>query len=55
MNRDFKYWGVRYRLVDDPTERYTDHLGHLTKEEVVKFFGIDGRDVEWYDIKEIRL
>lgn len=51
-NTEFKCWIVRYREVGKSETRITRHLGHLTEAEVIKFFGLNDPDVEWYDIKE---
>lgn len=52
MTKTFKCWQVRYREVGKSTQS-TKHLGHLTEDEVIKFFGLDEPEVEWYEVKEI--
>ena len=52
MSREFKCWQVRFRE-KGKSEKLTKHLGHLTKEEVIKFFGLNDPEIEWYDIQEI--
>lgn len=53
-SKDFKCWQVRYREAGKSETQTTRHLGHLTEAEVIKFFGLNSPDVEWYDIKEIK-
>lgn len=53
MNREFRCWQVRYRE-KGKKEHLSKHLGYLTKEEVIKFFGLDDPEVEWYDIEEVK-
>ena len=50
--REFKCWQIRYREAGKSETRTTKHLGHLTEAEVIKFFGLNDPDIEWYDIKE---
>ena len=52
--REFKCWQIRYREAGKSETRTTKHLGHLTEAEVIKFFGLNDPDVEWYDIKELK-
>ena len=51
----FKCWEVSYKEVGSDKVRKTKHLGHLTEVEVIKFFGLDGDDVTWYEIKEVNI
>jgi len=53
-SKEFKCWQVRYREAGKSETRTTKHLGHLTEAEVIKFFGLNDPDVEWYDIKELK-
>lgn len=34
---------------------HPSHTGYLTREEVIKFFGLNEPDVEWYKIKETKI
>ena len=52
MNREFKAWRVRFREKGE-SEQMTQHLGHLSKEEVIKFFGLNSPEIEWYDVEEL--
>lgn len=52
MSREFKCWQVRFRE-KGKSEKLTKHLGYLSKEEVIKFFGLNNPEIEWYDIQEI--
>lgn len=52
MSREFKSWRVRFRE-KGKSEQMTQHLGHLSKEEVIKFFGLDDDAIEWYDVEEL--
>lgn len=49
-----KYWRVKY------IDKYsggkvstTVYHGDITKEEVIKFFGLENEDVYWYDCELI--
>ena len=52
--KEFKYWQIRYREAGKSEIQTTKHLGHLTEAEVIKFFGLNDPDIEWYDIKELK-
>ena len=52
MNKEFKCWQVRFKE-KGRSEQVTKHLGHLTEEEVIKFFGLKSPEIEWYDVQEI--
>lgn len=52
MSREFKCWQVRFRE-KGKSEKLTKHLGHLNKEEVIEFFGLNSPEIEWYDVQEI--
>lgn len=53
-NREFKCWEVRFREKGKSKTHTTKHLGHMTEDEVIKFFGLEDTDVEWYDVKELK-
>ena len=53
MTREFKCWQVRFREVGKSQTNVTKHLGHLTEEEVINFFGLEDPDIEWYDVEEL--
>ena len=46
-------WEVKYREKGSSVIRKTSHYGLLDYDGVVEFFGLDGDDVEWYDVEEI--
>lgn len=50
--RKFKCWEIHYKE-KNKSEKITKHLGYLTKDEIIKFFGLNDPEIEWYDIKEI--
>ena len=52
MNKEFKCWQVHYKERGKSSQT-SKHLGHLTEEEVIKFFGLNDPEIEWYDVQEI--
>lgn len=44
---------VRFREVGSSRIGETTYSGPLSKEGVIKFFGLDGSDVEWYEVEEV--
>ena len=48
-----KTYKVRYREVGSDRVRETTYTGLLNKHQVAKFFGLDGDDVEWYEVEEM--
>lgn len=44
---------VRFREVGSSRVGETTYSGPLSKEEVIQFFGLDGDDVEWYEVEEV--
>lgn len=46
-------WEVKYREKGSSVIRKTSHYGLLDYDGVVEFFGLEGDDVEWYDVEEI--
>lgn len=48
--RKFK---VRFKEVGKSRIGETSYTGPLSEEDVIKFFGLDDDDVEWYKIEEI--
>lgn len=49
----FRVWEVRYKEIGRDKVFRTKHLGHLTEQEVIEFFGLEGSDITWYEVKEI--
>lgn len=48
-----KKWIIKYRDVGSDRIRSTSYTGYnTTKADVIKFFGLDNSDVEWYDVFE---
>lgn len=48
-----KKYKIRYKEVGRSRIGETTYSGPLSEDEVIKFFGLDGDDVEWYTIEEI--
>lgn len=46
-------WKVEYRETGSDRVRSTTHTGYLSREEVIEFFGLNGNDVEWYNVTEM--
>ena len=44
---------VRYKEVGSDRIGETMHIGELSKEGVIKFFGLDMPDVEWCEVEEV--
>lgn len=48
-----KKWIIKYREVGSDIIRSTSYTGYnTTKTDVIKFFGLENSDVEWYDVFE---
>lgn len=43
---------VRYREVGSDRIGETTYMGSLSREGVIKFFGLHMPDVEWYEVEE---
>ena len=54
MSKEFKCWQVRYKE-RGKSEQLSKHIGHLTEDEVIKFFGLDDPEIEWYDVEEVTI
>lgn len=52
--KEFKCWQIIYKETGKSETQITKHLGHLTEAEIIKFFGLNDPDVEWYYIKELK-
>ena len=48
-----KKFNIRYKEVGSDRIGETSHIGNKSKEEVISFFGLEGDDVEWYEIEEV--
>jgi hypothetical protein len=46
-------WKVEYIETGSDRKRSTTHTGNLTREEVIEFFGLNGSDIEWYNVTEM--
>lgn len=49
---NMRKWIVKYREVGSSRIGTTTHTGTLDREGVIEFFGLNGPDIEWYDVKE---
>ena len=45
---------VRYREVGTDRIGETTYSGPLSREGVIKFFGLHMPDVEWYEVEEVK-
>ena len=45
---------IRYKEVGRSRIGETTYSGPLSETEVIAFFGLDGDDVEWYEIEEVK-
>ena len=54
MSREFKCLQVRYKE-RGKSEQLSKHIGHLTEDEVIKFFGLDDPEIEWYNVEEVSI
>ena len=45
---------VRYRVVGSDRIGETTYSGPLSREGVIKFFGLHMPDVEWYEVEEVK-
>ena len=43
-------WIVKYREVGSDRIRTTTHSGNKTKEEVIEWFGLNGNDIDYYEV-----
>ena len=48
-----KNYKIKYKEVGSSRIGETAYSGPLSETEVIKFFGLDGDDVEWYEIEEM--
>ncbi len=44
---------IRYKEVGRSRIGETTYSGTLSEDEVIAFFGLDGDDVEWYEVEEM--
>lgn len=49
---NMKKYKVRYREVGSDRIGETTYKGSLSREGVIKFFGLHMPDVEWYEVEE---
>lgn len=45
---------IRYKEVGRSRIGETTYSGPFSEDEVIAFFGLDGDDVEWYEVEEIK-
>lgn len=50
---EIKKYKIYFREAGKKHIGETTYSGPLSKEGVIKFFGLDGSDVEWYEVKEV--
>lgn len=43
-------WIVKYREVGSDRIRTTSHSGNKSKEEVIEWFGLNGSDIDYYEV-----
>ena len=48
-----KKFEIKFKEVGSDRIGTTTHIGNKSKEEVIEFFGLEGDDVEWYEIEEV--
>lgn len=48
-----KKFEIKFKEVGSDRIGTTTHIGTKSKEEVIEFFGLEGDDVEWYEIEEV--
>ena len=51
---DMNKFKVRYREVGSDRIGETTYIGPLSREGVIKFFGLHMPDVEWYEVEELK-
>ena len=51
MEKNYKRWKMTWKEVGDDIIYTYNVWGFLTKEDVIKYFGLDEEDVEWYKIE----
>ena len=52
---DMNKFKVRYREVGSDRIGETTYSGPLSREGVIKFFGLHMPDVEWYKVEEVKI
>lgn len=50
---EIKKYKIYFREAGKKHIGETAYSGPLSKEGVIDFFGLDGDDVEWYEVEEI--
>lgn len=48
-----KKYRIRYKEFGRSRTGETTYSGPLSEGEVIEFFGLDGDDIEWYEIEEV--
>jgi hypothetical protein len=46
-------WKVRFQEVGNKKIGETTHSGSLDEKGVIEFFGLNGPDIVWYEVKEM--
>lgn len=49
-----KIYKIRYKKVGRSRIVERTAIGCLSETEVIAFFGLDGDDVEWYEVEEMK-
>lgn len=48
-----RHWKIRLKERTTGHICTPEHIGYLDRQGVIKFFGLDEPDIEWYDIQEV--
>lgn len=48
-----RHWKVRLKERASEHILTPEHIGYLSREQVIEFFGLEEPDIEWYDIEEV--
>ena len=51
---EIKKYKIYFRETGKKHIGETTYSGPLSKEGVIDFFGLDGDDVEWYEVEEVK-
>lgn len=50
---DMTHWRVTIKEWNTPHEIESDNISPMTREEIIKFYGLREQDVEWYRIEVV--
>ncbi len=48
-----RHWKIRLKERTAGHILTPEYIGYSDREEVIKFFGLENPDVEWYEIEEV--